>query len=338
VLLRSRRRDRLEDCCPGRSHRSLLSAHASRSRQSAIPILYIGGYSRSGSTLLQRLLGQSEEFVCAGELWDVWRRSFVENQLCGCGQPFHACPFWASVVREAFGNGRNLDAAALDRLKATLQEPRHLAWLFLPFARSADYRDDMDLYRAMFMRLYRAVHEVAGGRVIIDASKVPQHAALLSERADVELHVVHLVRDSRATAYSWQRRKRRPEIYWEPTFMDRYGAVRVAVEWTAANILLFRVRPRAKTYVVIRYEDFAERPWDIVDEIRVAMGLDRVARDYRDHAELSVHHTVSGNPNRFDHGIVPIRPDREWETQLSPQAKRVVTALTLPLLKYFGYK
>jgi hypothetical protein len=50
-----------------------------------------------------------------------------------------------------------------------------------------------------------------------------------------------------------------------------------------------------------------------------------------------VSHTVSGNPNRFETGAVELRPDREWISKMSPRNKALVTALTLPLLKHYGY-
>ena len=52
-------------------------------------ILFIVGSSRSGSTLLERLLNELPGVLSVGELKRMWRRGFVENRLCSCGQPFH---------------------------------------------------------------------------------------------------------------------------------------------------------------------------------------------------------------------------------------------------------
>ena len=72
-------------------------------RHDPIKILYIGGYSRSGTTLLLRLLGELPGMVAVGELFDVWDRSYRQNQLCGCGTAFHECDFWREVTLKAFG-------------------------------------------------------------------------------------------------------------------------------------------------------------------------------------------------------------------------------------------
>ena len=69
----------------------------------AIKVVYIAGHNRSGSTLLDRMLGQIEGFIAVGELRQLWWRGLEENQACGCGAPFHDCRFWAEVIRTAYG-------------------------------------------------------------------------------------------------------------------------------------------------------------------------------------------------------------------------------------------
>ena len=79
-------------------------------------VLFIVGASRSGSTLLERLLNELPGVMSVGELQRVWRRGFVENQLCSCGQPFHDCPFWGEVRQRLQADGRRADAGAVDAL------------------------------------------------------------------------------------------------------------------------------------------------------------------------------------------------------------------------------
>src|SRR5215472_6776033 len=60
-------------------------------------IIYIGGFGRSGSTLLGRRLGEAGNAVPVGELFYVWRVCVINNLRCGCGPPFDQCDFWLSV-------------------------------------------------------------------------------------------------------------------------------------------------------------------------------------------------------------------------------------------------
>jgi len=82
--------------------------------QARARIVFIGGYARTGSTLLDRLLGEIDGFASFGELRHVWRRCFIDNQLCGCGRPFRECPFWTAAVDEAFGGFGGVDPEAVD--------------------------------------------------------------------------------------------------------------------------------------------------------------------------------------------------------------------------------
>jgi hypothetical protein len=52
---------------------------------------------------------------------------------------------------------------------------------------------------------------------------------------------------------------------------------------------------------------------------------------------LGPNHTVAGNPIRFRRGDIPIVPDVEWQERLEPGARRIVTALTWPLLLRYGF-
>jgi hypothetical protein len=52
---------------------------------------------------------------------------------------------------------------------------------------------------------------------------------------------------------------------------------------------------------------------------------------------FSAGHIFSGNRARFMRGRVAIEPDDEWRTLLPTAARRIVSAMTLPLLVRYGY-
>src|SRR4051812_39799023 len=68
-------------------------------------VLYVAGAGRSGSTLLERLIAEKNDFFAVGELYYLWERGYERNELCSCGEPFHDCPFWQEVLRLTFGPG-----------------------------------------------------------------------------------------------------------------------------------------------------------------------------------------------------------------------------------------
>ena len=51
----------------------------------------------------------------------------------------------------------------------------------------------------------------------------------------------------------------------------------------------------------------------------------------------SASHGLSGNPGRFRSGPIELRQDDGWTTEMPTADRAVVTALTLPLLRTYGY-
>src|SRR4029453_1715634 len=89
-------------------------------------VLFIGALGRSGTTLLERSLGQIEGFCAVGEIRHIWDRSFAANELCGCGVPFRGCDFWTAVVDEAYGGFAALDASELVAMKYSVDRTRYI--------------------------------------------------------------------------------------------------------------------------------------------------------------------------------------------------------------------
>lgn len=306
--------------------------------QNRVRVLYIAGYLRIGSTLLDRMLGQCEGFVSVGELRRLWEESFAKDQPCGCGEPFSACEFWQAVVREAYGGLDRVDSAGAARLKHRVDRMRYIPQL-VSSHKSGSYGEALAEYSDVLGQLYRAIREVSGSQVIIDSSKDPSYAHLLANLPNVDLYVVHLVRDSRAVAYSWFRKKVKHEVKnGSKVYMPRLGPVESSVGWSRANLLVEPIRLRSE-YLQIRYEDLLTNPGAVLGDILTYVGAEDRGLPFLagSTVELDVAHTVAGNPMRFRRGSIELRPDEEWRTGMEPADRRVVTAMTWPLLLRYGY-
>jgi len=179
-------------------------------------------------------LGQIDGLCAVGELRWVWEESFAEDALCGCGAPFRSCPFWDAVVEEAFGSFDGVDPGGVSRLREKTDRERYLPQLI--FAKSPRYRTRLMEYSRNLIRLHKAIHEVSGSQLVVDSSKDASHAYVLANIPEIQLYVVHLVRDSRAVAYSWQRKKVSHIMANEEIYMDRYGPVGSSLNWLNANL------------------------------------------------------------------------------------------------------
>jgi hypothetical protein len=180
--------------------------------------------------------------------------------------------------------------------------------------------------------------------VVEDSSKHPSTAACLRTSRDVDLRVVHVVRDSRGVAYSWTKQVRRPEARdgaADRTLMARYSPARAAALWMGHNATLALLGRLGVRTSVVRYEDFVAAPRAVLAEVASFAGLTTTARDLDVVQGSSVHvgvaHTVSGNPMRFDTGRLTLRRDDDWRQDLSRSRRLLVSALTLPMLLRYGY-
>jgi hypothetical protein len=157
---------------------------------------------------------------------------------------------------------------------------------------------------------------------------------------DVRIRVLHLVRDSRAVAYSWTREKVRLHVVDQVTYMPRYSPQRSAADWMYRNALIEMARGRTDGYMRLRYEDLVADPLGVTE--RIARFIDLAGADLRfiEESELKfthVSHTIAGNPMRFEKGAVRLRIDSAWQQELGQTDRSIVTTLTRPLLRRYDY-
>jgi sulfotransferase family protein len=300
-----------------------------------VKVLFIAGSGRTGSTILHNVLGQIDGFTAVGELRYIWGRSVLKNQSCGCGTPFRECRFWDDVMTNAFG-GRN-HARARDMLDFTESFRIHnLPMVWVPPLRSRELTR-LTPYLEHLGRLYSAIQEVSGCRVIVDSSKNPSYGYLLGQVDAVEPYYLHFIRDPRATAYSWGRRQD-----FEPGVpMARKSASASAVQWLARNLTaeLFLAGAPGR-WLQLRYEDFITRPRDHVTAIVRWTGESAFVLPFTSQHDVHLdrgNHSVFGNRTRFRTGPVTLRRDDRWRTAMRHRDRWNVAALTWPLRLRYGY-
>ena len=301
-------------------------------------VLYVVGLGRSGSTILSNSLGQIPGFFSGGELNFIWRHNVLENRLCGCGRPFRECPVWTRVMDEAFGGMEGVDPREMMRLQNLGTRTRHIPSMLTERGRRS-LAERLEKFLINYGRLYKAIMTATGSRVVVDSSKEPAHGFAMGMVPGVDLYVLHLIRDPRAAAYSWSKKKPQPDTDTRE-HMARFSPAKSAAlwdSWNASAEALWRRTPQS--YRRLRYEDFVADPRRSFEEILDLVG-ERAAEPPlvgEREVKLGVSHTVSGNPNRFETGAVELRTDRDWVSRMNPRDKALVTALTLPLLTHYRY-
>jgi hypothetical protein len=304
-------------------------------------VLFIGGWGRSGSTVLDRLLGQVPGVFSAGEIREVWERGCLQDRPCGCDEPFHGCEVWSEIGRVAFGGWGALDLDEALRLRFSVDRPWMAPVIASPWAWPS-LRGRIERYVDIVGRLYRAIFEVTGARVVVDSSKIPSHAFLLRRVEDVDLRVLHLIRDSRGAAHSWQKLVEKKVTSGDPQFLPRYGPLGSSARWLVYNAQTSVLRNLGVPYRRVRYEDLMTDPlrWTTrilaFADVRASEGQLPFTGPHE--VVLRPNHTVDGNPVRFSTGSTRLTMDEAWRRDMPPLRRSVVTIATLPGLLRYGYR
>lgn len=310
-----------------------------------VTVVLLAGMGRSGTTLLDRVLSQVPGVVGIGELVHAWERGIGADELCGCGQTFSRCPFWSEVGERAFGGWHHVDLAEVRRLRMSVDRVRRVPSLLV--GGGAGLTRDRVRYSGLYVRVYEAVAAVSGARIVVDSSKQASLPHVLAARPELDLRVIHCVRDARAVCYAWTKRKRRPEAPESASFMPTYRPRTMAGMWTTHNLAVELVRWRRTPVHRIRYEDFVDDVVGQTQRILSFAGVNGTGSPAATtlplnhippgHIRLSPSHTAAGNPMRFRSGDVPIERDDAWRAAMPAGQRRLVTALTAPLLARYGY-
>ena len=303
-------------------------------------VLYIVGVGRSGSTLLERMLGAVPGSVNAGELNAIFSRVATQDQRCGCGEPFSSCPFWTAVGDEAFGGWSSV-TARMSQLQPRVVRQRYVPRLVTGLAAAA-YLRELDEYLDVHHRLYRAIAAVSGAEVVVDASKStaqlfalrriersrpagPQPGPRLARRRQL----LEQVRDQQAPVAG-----RAPR--WAPT--PRTGWRCSGPRCSSSAPCCGRRRPTR--------HGCATRTWSPVPGPRssgpcAASACPRRAARSRTSASTASTSTPATVWRAAGPGSPPVASSCSSTTPGAPRlpvgARRVVTAVTLPQLVGYGY-
>ena len=305
-------------------------------------VVYIVGSGRSGSTLLERMLGALPGLVNVGELVATFRNVLGNDELCGCGQAFSRCPFWIAVGDRAFGGWGAHVVTDFRKLELEVARQRYLWRNLVPGTGAGGFGAKTRRYGELYGRLYSAILAESGAAAVIDASKGLAHALAMSRGGDVDLRLVHLVRDARGVAFSWAKSGvARPQGVLPGATLSTFDTDLTAGRWTMLQAEIAVARPRFAGYTRLRYEDLVSRPADEVARCMREIGLPvedgGLAHIEGRAVDLPVSHGLAGNPSRFRIGVQDLRLDEQWRRDMSSWNRTKTTAIALAPLLLYGY-
>lgn len=303
-----------------------------------VPLIYILSSGRSGTTLLDMLLGAHPNTWTTGEIQLLPHELADPRSPCGCGNPVRRCAFWSNVIENTkvdrsgahvgyFRNKRQVGkvlrwAKLLDLLRGSVSE----RWS--PIATEYEDRN---------VQLFRSVKEEARTRTdqsirwLVDASKDPYRLLWLQQSNRFDIRVIHLIKDPRSFVYSMVR----PQLPG-----GGRKTIRMTGRWIIENALMSRLCRTAflPSHVKqIAYEQLARSPKKTLEVLAKWLNLNprpELVNSFREYEN----HAVSGNAMRWRDSEEEIRLDERWRQKLPVERSRFIRVFTAPFLGYCGYE
>ncbi len=263
-------------------------------------LIYIGGYGRSGSTLLEYLLTASPSLVACGEIMRHVKR-FRRKQTCTCGRPPKDCPVWGPFQRKSKqlpdGDHEDLTLALLARL-------------------AGDYSAVID-----------------GSKTAWGSFAMPFR---LRKRLGRDFLLLHIIRDPRAVCWSTIRTARKHQDS-RLTSAPILRGLRTAIGWSLANIAaeLFG-RRHPELYMRVTYEELTRSPETTLRKILHEVSVPPPAN--LEHDRFDNRHQLYGNSMRFKPlSLGEVREDVAWKNEMPAGIRRLATGVCWPVGARYGY-
>jgi len=161
--------------------------------------IYILGNSRSGSTILNILLGNIDSVFAAGEINNYLSSGWVNDHFCSCGNPVSKCEFWPQV-RARLESTDEIEPESLLHISKRLENWRNLCKSFIK--KSDEQRSAEKQYIEFNTRLIKTIATLSHTDWVVDASKSPMRLHHILKADNLGTSVIHIVRDPRGVCWS----------------------------------------------------------------------------------------------------------------------------------------
>lgn len=298
--------------------------------------------TRSGSTLLDQLLGAHSRVVSLGEVQHIVAyvrqdRSLYDPDhplVCSCGKRIDGCEFWQRVERRL---GRSFGTLNLVPRFVAGSESNHRsrkpvrAILRRILEAHPDSFNNPLMAKLMNSRgvaadsfaLFDAIFAVGKVDYLVDSSKSSLRFRCLYEHQPERMVALVLARDYRGTIHSKIKRGR--------------DLKRSAKNWTKqlTQIRKFTRDVPQRQLLHVRYEDICNDPPTEMGRICDFLGIDFTDRLLSRPTD-NVHH-LGGSPSKFDPGKRTIELDRTYLNAFSDEQLESMRDIVAEVAEEWGY-
>ncbi len=303
--------------------------------------------ARSGSTLLDRLLGSHSSAVSLGEI-SFLNKAISLDQICSCGVHVSVCQTWGEILdRISAETGADLrldpyamqfwDARASVLVDKQFQTPYYI---FLTKIRTliCDIRYKQKpgnkfrfplpsklkagLHNSIY--LYNLLADEWNKTVLIDSSKNVHKALAVYEQSSKNTRVIYQTRDGRGVYHS--RRSSGFSSHQSASAWHNYN--RRASSYLSNNI-------PAKHLFRLKYEDLVSNPTQVLTNICDFLELE--FEDQMLNFADTEHHLVNGNDMRLKQ-TDDLKLDERWKQEMTDADLTDFNRLTGSMNQKLGYE
>jgi len=317
-------------------------ASRSSTGQSDYPlkVLYIMGSGRSGSTMLDTVLGNHPQVESVGELINVATSAWINTEYCACGQKGNECSFWTKVKKEFEKTIGSQDIHKYIELQSQFEAP-NVQGFFRLLREKKKFSPLFQAYATQTLALFSAIRKVSGKTVIVDSSKHSKRALALSIVPGIDIHIIHLIRDGRGVSWSLRKPYSKNTQFGIQNDIPARPIWRTAIFWIISNLLSTWTRTQVdpSKSIRLRYEDFMTEPKMELNKIGNFIGLDfeSIGKAAENGEEFVVGHTIAGNRLRMS-GKIRLTLDEEWKHKLPKKDKLLFWIIAGWLMNVYQYK
>ncbi|MGK7952408.1 MAG: sulfotransferase [Xenococcaceae cyanobacterium] len=314
-------------------------------QEEKINLIYIASTGRSGSTILDNLLGAHSQILTTGEI-QIWPHEILQRgfQKCGCGKSIPDCPFRTKMSQKI--NPLEQSEPKINFFREKHTGGKTLRWQYLSeFMTKRDIGNHqlIETYGKnnykLFQSLLETSEEVTGVRPewIVDASKDPYRLLWLIKSGMFNIKVLHIIKDPRAFIYSMIRGfLAHPDKYSHLELTKL--TVAKSLSWIVQNYLISKIAQNhilPEDYLFIPYEEFASQPNNILKKITTIIECDFEEEVINNFRQQEIH-TIAGNRlARSDNR--PIQLDQKWKTLLPNYYRQLTEIITGISKSSYGY-
>jgi hypothetical protein len=287
-----------------------LSLNAPTANKNNNTLIYIAADSRSGSTLLDLLIGNHSEVISIGELRRL-HEHFNGNYACTCDTLLSTCSFWNAVERRL--NSSNQSMVSMQTLIPRSKTVFHDLVYLLPsyFLNALSHgvpwlSRDIEIAKNNLL-VVDALCEENQTRYLVDSSKVFKLCRLYHSLRPKFCKTIFLIRDGRGACHSRSK--------------NGSSLKSSANVWSMVQIKFFFLKlivPK-QNKLTVYYESLCRNPEKEMKRICQFTGI-QFEQNCVQLVKLGKHN-ICGSPMRFRTDETQIRLDESWMSALTDEEK-----------------